>query len=111
MVFLKCDFKVCVFEEICVFPYKWIILKLPGTYSSLNSVQITKDATKLNANYTSTLIALDITDLYVNIPTKEILHITKSLLKQNNNDTLVSEQIFMLLNIVLNQNILSMLME
>ena len=32
--------------------------------------------------------------MYVNISTNEILHITKSLLKQNNNDTLVSKQIF-----------------
>jgi hypothetical protein len=86
-----------------------MILKLPCTYSSLNLVQITKDLTKLNANYTSTLIALDIKDVCVNIPTNEILHITKSVLRQNNNDTLVSEQIFMLLNMVLNQNILSML--
>jgi len=36
---------------------------------------------------------------------------TKSLLKQNNNETLVSEHIFMLLNMVLNQNILSMLIK
>jgi len=88
-----------------------MILKLPCTYTSLNLVRITKDLTKLSANYTNTLTALDIKDLYVNIPTNEILHITESLLKQNNNDTLVSEQIFMLLNMVLNQNILSMLIK
>ena len=88
-----------------------MILELPCACSSLNLVQIAKDLTKLSANYTCTLLALDIKDLYVNIPTNEIQHIAKSLLKQNNNDTLVSEQIFMLLNMVLNQNILSMLIK
>jgi len=43
-------------------------------------------------------------DLYVNIPVMEILHIIKTLLKQNNCDTLVPQQILMLLNLVLNHN-------
>lgn len=36
-------------------------------------------------------------DFYVNVRVTEILHITKTLLKQNNIDTLVSQQILMLL--------------
>jgi hypothetical protein len=43
-------------------------------------------------------------DLCVNVPVTEILHITKTLLKQNNIDTLVSQQILILLNLVLNHN-------
>jgi len=43
-------------------------------------------------------------DLNINIPVMEILHITKILLKQNNSDTLVPQQILMLLNLVLNHN-------
>jgi hypothetical protein len=43
-------------------------------------------------------------DLCVNIPVMEILHITNTSLKQNNSDTLVPQQILMLLSLVLNQN-------
>jgi hypothetical protein len=43
-------------------------------------------------------------DLYINVPVTEILHITKTLLKQNNIDRLISQHILMLLNLVLNHN-------
>ena len=56
-------------------------------------------------NYTtSILIALAVKDLYINILINKVLHITKRDLKYSDIDTLISQQIIMLLNSVLNQN-------
>jgi len=49
------------------------------------------------------MMTYDIKDLYVNIPIKEILMITKSLLLKHN-DAQVTKQIITLLEVILQQN-------
>jgi len=49
------------------------------------------------------MLTYDINDLHVNIPTKETLEITKSLLLKHN-DTQTTKQIIMLLEVNLQQN-------
>lgn len=53
---------------------------------------------------TSKLITLAIKDLYINILINKVLHITKRDLKYSDTDSLISQQIIILLNSILNQN-------
>jgi signal transduction histidine kinase len=54
-------------------------------------------------SFTASVI-LAVKDLYVNILINKVLHITKRDLKYSDTDTLISQQIIMLLNAILNQN-------
>jgi len=47
-------------------------------------INLAEDLTKLKVNGNYRMLTYDIKDLYVNIPTKEILRITKSLLLKRN---------------------------
>jgi hypothetical protein len=58
---------------------------------------------EININKTTTLMTLDIRDLYVNIPIKEMLHITETILQNNNTEKELAQQIILLLNIILNR--------
>jgi hypothetical protein len=49
-----------------------------------NPINLAEDLTKLNVNGNYRMLTYDIKDLYVNIPKKEILRITKSLLLKHN---------------------------
>jgi hypothetical protein len=50
------------------------------------------------------MITLDIKDLYVNLPTKNLLHITEFWLNGCNHDPVTTEHILYLLKIILKQN-------
>jgi len=50
------------------------------------------------------LITLAVKDLYINILINKVLHITKTDLKYSDTDTLISQQVIVLLNLILNQN-------
>jgi len=50
------------------------------------------------------MISLDIKDLYVNLPTKNILHTTAFWLSRNNNDQVIIDQTLHLLKTTLGQN-------
>jgi hypothetical protein len=52
-------------------------------------------------------VTYDIEDLYVNIPIKETLMITKSILPKKNKDTQVIKQVMTLLETILQQNYFS----
>jgi len=53
---------------------------------------------------TSDLITFAVKGLYINILINEVLHITKTDLKYSDSDTLISQQVIVLLNLILNQN-------
>ena len=63
--------------------------------SKLNNMQM---------NENSRIIALDIKDLYVNLPIKNILHITEFWLNKSNQDRVTTHQILYLLETILKQN-------
>jgi len=72
-------------------------------YTIDNSVKLAHDLTKLTTRNSQRLIALDIKELYVNIPILETIHIARAqLLKHNDKNT--TEQICKLLEMVLQQN-------
>jgi len=53
---------------------------------------------------TSILITLAIKDLYINILINKVLHITKTDLKFSDTGTLISQEIIVLLNLILNKS-------
>ena len=78
-------------------------LILENHYTIRNSTNLAIDLVKLNINDNHKLITLDIKDLYVNIPLKETIDITRTqLLKYNNTQT--TNQIINLLEVILMQN-------
>jgi len=80
-------------------------LHLDYHYTTRNSTSLANDLINLTIKVKHRLITLDIKDLYVNIPLKETIGITRTqLLKNNNKQT--TNQIFDLLEVIIRQNYL-----
>jgi predicted CoA-binding protein len=78
-------------------------LLLDNHYTTHNSTSLANDLVKLTISDKHRLITLDIKDLYINIPLKETIDITRTrLLKHNNTQT--TNQIITLLEVILRQN-------
>jgi hypothetical protein len=76
---------------------------LDNHYTTHNSTNLANDLVKLTINDKNVLITLDIKDLYVNIPIKQTIDITRTqLLKHNDRQT--TNQISTLLEVILRQN-------
>jgi hypothetical protein len=60
-------------------------MRLPYTYATKNSKEIAQELRKIQINDQHKIITLDIQDLYVNIPTQNIINITKFWLSKNIN--------------------------
>jgi len=71
-------------------------------YNVKNTIRLAEDLTKLKINEHHKMVTYDIKDLYVNIPIKETLMITKSIVLKHN-DTEVTKQIITLLETILQQ--------
>ena len=80
-------------------------LHLDNQYTATNS---NSAVTKLKISPNHRLLTLDIKDLYVNIPIRENIKITKNKLLKNS-DTQTTNQVTTLLEIILNQNYFSFL--
>jgi len=78
-------------------------LTVDNCYTIVNSSTLAQDLTKLNISKQHRLITLDIKDLYVNIPIRQTIDITRlQLLKHNNPE--ITSQICKLLETILQQN-------
>jgi len=78
-------------------------LLLDNHYTTRNSTSLPNDLVKLTITDKHRLITLDINDLYVNIPLKETIDITRTQLLKNNN-TQTTNRIINLLEVILRQN-------
>jgi hypothetical protein len=78
--------------------------QLPNTYTTKISYELAQELHNIQINEHSKIITLDIKDLYVNLPTKNILHITKFWLNKHNHDQTITEQTLYLLEVILKQN-------
>jgi hypothetical protein len=78
-------------------------ITLHNIYNIHNSNQLANDITNLKITNGYRMVTFDIKDLYVNIPIKETIQITKEMLHINN-DTQTTHQILSLLEIILEQN-------
>jgi hypothetical protein len=81
-------------------------LNLKNHFIVKNSTTLANNLTKLKVNDNHKMITLDIKDLYVNIPIKETLDITKDILLQHNEEQ-TTKQIINLLHTILQQNYLT----
>jgi hypothetical protein len=94
--------------KIAKYRNKWLPsqIQLYNTYITHNSTQLATELKKLNINEYSRMITLDIKDLYVNIPIKEIIRITRNLMTKNMIDNTTVTQTITLLDTILSQNYL-----
>jgi len=82
-----------------------LYLNLDNYYTIDNSTTLAHDLTKLNINRHHRLMSLDIKDLYIKIPIRKTIDITRQqLLKYN--DLEITLQICELVETILQQNIL-----
>jgi len=80
------------------------LIDLPNTYTAKNSNEVAQNLHNIQINEHNMMITLDIKDLHVNLPTKNILHITKFWLNRCNHDPVTTEYILYSLKIILKQN-------
>jgi hypothetical protein len=73
------------------------LIQLPNTYTIKNSHELARELHSTHINENDKLITLDIKDLYVHLPIKNILRITKFWLRKHNHHAIVMEQILCLL--------------
>jgi hypothetical protein len=81
------------------------LVKLQYTFVASNPTKVANDLTQIKMkNNHRLIITLDIKDLYVNIPIKDILFITEDRLSFSNTEINVKKQSVTLLREILNQN-------
>jgi hypothetical protein len=80
------------------------LIQLPTTYTTKNSYELAQELHNIQINENNKIITLGIKDLYVNLPIKNILCITKFWLNKHNHDHIITEQTLYLLEIILKQN-------
>ena len=78
-------------------------IHLDYQFNTQNSTTLALELDQLTIHATHRLMTLDISDMYVNIPTHDTLQITKALLNRQNN-TLITGQMIHLLKTILQQN-------
>jgi hypothetical protein len=77
---------------------------LPNTYTEENSYEIAQELHKIQVKDNHKIVALDIKNLYVNLPKQGITQPTIFWLDRNNTNKKIKEQIIQLLNIIIEQN-------
>jgi hypothetical protein len=80
------------------------LINLPNTYITKNSKEVAQELSNIQIKDHHRIISLDIKDLYVNLPIKNVLWITKLWLQKQNHDDVTTEQTIYLLETILNQN-------
>jgi retron-type reverse transcriptase len=80
------------------------MLNLPNLYTVTCSTDIAQKLTQLPYKHNYRLLTLDIKDLYINIPTKEIIHITHTILQYNHTERTLQQQTLLTLKVILQQN-------
>jgi hypothetical protein len=80
------------------------LIDMPNMFNAKNSQEVARDLQDIPVNDNYKTITLDIKDLYVNLPTQNIVNITKFWLKTNNQNQTIIDEILYLLKIILEQN-------
>ena len=80
------------------------LLCLPYTYNTKNSQEIANELKRMQTDKQMKVTALDIKDLFVNLPIQGILTTTKFWLNRNINDNELIKQILHMLEIIMKQN-------
>jgi len=79
-------------------------INLPNKCTVENSNELAQELHKINITENHKIVALDIKDLYVNLPKQEIFQSTIFWLDRNNINKKIKEQIIQLLNIIIEPN-------
>jgi hypothetical protein len=78
-------------------------INLKYHYNTKDYITLANDLIKVNLDENHKMITFDINDLYINIPIKETLMITRTLISEHNNEH-ITKQIITLLETILQQN-------
>jgi hypothetical protein len=79
-------------------------IPLPNALNILNTTQLIEDVADIPYNNRLKLASFDITNMYTNIPTNELLNITDKLCQNNLIDVSIKENLIMLTETVIDQN-------
>jgi hypothetical protein len=80
------------------------MIYLPNTLNCTNSINLAHELRQLDATENYRMLTLDITDIYVNIPTDYIPRITRTWLQYNNIEPTLQQQTIHTLKTILQQN-------
>ena len=80
------------------------LIKLPYTYATKKSKVAAQDLNNIQINNQHKITTLDIKDIYVNLPTQNIMNIIKFWLNKNSNQNIIVKQTLELIRVTLNQN-------
>jgi len=80
------------------------LICLPNTHTIKNSLELAIELNNIQINENNRINTLDIKDLYVNLPTKNILHITQFWLNKTNQDRITIHHTLYFLETILKQN-------
>jgi len=80
------------------------LIKLPYTYATKNLKEVVQDLNNIQINNQHKITTLEIKDLYVHLPTQNIINITKFWLNKNSNQNIIVKQTLELIRVILDQN-------
>jgi hypothetical protein len=80
------------------------LTNLPNSFIAKNSQEVAHDLRNIQIRDNNRLLSLDIKDLYVNLPIKNILYTTEFWLKKQNHDQTTTGQTLYLLEAIMRQN-------
>lgn len=81
------------------------LIKLPYTHATKNSKEIVQDLNNIQINKQHKITTLDIKkDLYVHLPTQNLIINTKFWLNKNSNKNIIVKQTLELIRVILDQN-------
>ena len=78
------------------------LIQLPYMYATKNFNEVTHDLHDISITNHHKIITLDIEDLYVNLPIKNIINITRFWLNKYNNQPIITQQILEIIKTIFN---------
>ena len=82
-------------------------LPMPTVYNVKNSIQLMNDISQIPFFPELKLASLDISNMYTNIPTKDLINIINTICKKHNLEEKIIREILSTTNLILTQNYFS----
>jgi len=79
-------------------------IPLPNVYNVQNSIQLMRDLSDIPFVPSPKIASLDISDMYTNIPTKDVINIISNLCETHNIDKALTKDILTVTRLIVTQN-------
>jgi hypothetical protein len=80
------------------------MIQLPNAFNIQNSKKLMRKLQKTDTQGNIMLCSFDITNMYSNIPQKELILVTDNSIQNNNVNTVQKDEVILLVNTILKQN-------